>query len=234
MADQTPPSTFIPKKAPAPGVLSRSGGLISFLANIIFVIAVVASVTVFAYDKYLESQIAKMNDDLTAARAALEPELINKLVDADNRLIAANQIIKSHITLSTLFELLQKLTLQNVRFSSFSFGADPTGNGLTIGMKGEARTYATVALQEQIFGQNDNFINPGFSNLDLNDVGNVIFSFRSNIKPDLVSYLNSLGGANPALPPSQVSNSQASSTTATSTPSTSSVTASSTKTSPKP
>ncbi len=211
--DTKPQSSFIPKKPSESGALSRSGGLFPFLADMLFVVALLASVAVFAYDKYLSSEIAKMDVDLSAARTAIQPELINQLVRSDKRIISANTLVDSHVTISSLFELLQSITLQNLQFTSFSFGSGE-GGSLSITMKGEARTYATVALQAKIFNDNENFINPQFSNLDLNDKGDVVFAFKSQINPKIISYVEKLRAGAPipaqapvALPPTSTSTS---------------------------
>ncbi len=201
--DTKPQSSFIPKKPSEAGALSRSGGLFPFLANMLFVVALLASVAVFAYDKYLSAQIGKMDEDLSAARTAIQPELINQLVRSDKRIISATGLVESHVTISSLFELLQSITLQNLQFTSFSFGSGE-GGSLSVTMKGEARTYATVALQAKIFNDNENFINPQFSNLDLNDKGDVVFAFKSQINPKIISYVEKLRAGAPVEAPASV------------------------------
>lgn len=195
--DTKPQSSFIPKKQSEGRAFSSSGGLFPFLASMLFVVALIASVSVFAYEKYLSGQIAKMDQDLSAARTAIQPELINQLVRSDKRIISATELVANHVTVSSFFELLQTITLQNLQFTAFSFGS-AEGGSLTITMKGEARTYATVALQAKIFNDNENFINPQFSNLDLNDKGDVVFSFRSQINPKLISYTEKLNAGSPS------------------------------------
>jgi hypothetical protein len=198
--DTKPQSSFIPKKPSEAGALSRSGGLFPFIANMLFVVALIASVAVFAYDKYLSAQIGKMDEALSAARTAIQPDLINQLVRSDKRVISATQLVESHVTISSFFELLQSITLQNLQFTSFSFGSGEGGT-IAVSMKGEARTYATVALQAKIFNDNENFVNPQFSNLDLNDKGDVVFSFKSQINPKIISYVEKLRDGAPTPTP---------------------------------
>ncbi len=194
MADTQLQSSFIPKKPLVGGALSRSGGLFPFIANTIFVIALISSVGVFAYDKFLENRISKMHDDLNTARLALEPDVINQLTQSDKRLLAANTIVKNHVTLSSFFTFLQSLTLQNIRFTSFSIISNE--KGLIISMKGQARTYAAVALQAKIFADNPQFLNPQFSNLDLDEKGNVTFSFKTGLDSKVISYVQNLSSNN--------------------------------------
>lgn len=215
--DTTPQSSFIPKKTSTGGSFSQSGGLFPFIANTVFTIALIASVGVFAYDKYLQNSISNMDSDLNAARAELQPETIKQLAKSDRRIIAASQIMNNHVTLSSFFELLQSLTLQGVRFTSFSYGPG-TNNATTIVIKGYARTYATVALQAKIFSENENFVNPLFSDLDLNDKGDVVFSMKTGINPKIISYMAQFDAKNQSIPvqnmqPAAMNTQSASSTT---------------------
>ncbi len=186
-------SSFIPKKPVTVGSFSRhSVGLFPFIANIIFVIALMATLLVFVYSKYLEGSISKMETKLTEARISLDPNLINQLYRSDLRIVSSKELVQKHISLSSFFELLQIKVLQNVSFSSFSFNSND-GGSITLLMKGNAKNYATLALQAKEFEQDDNFINPIFSDLTLNDRGEVVFVFKSHLNAKAVSYLTHFG-----------------------------------------
>lgn len=178
----------------------RSIGILSFVCTLIFALAVLASAGVFVYEKYLGGRIANMEESLTAAREALQPSLIQELLREDSRIVAAEQVVQNHVSLSALLELIQSLTLRSVRFTSFEYEIDETNpNLITITMAGEARTYANVALQEKVLADNQNFINPQFSDLDLNERGDITFTLTANINPDAVSYNRIISEQN--LPP---------------------------------
>jgi hypothetical protein len=187
--------SFIPKK-PVVGQTPRShtgGGLFYYIGSTIFTVAVVACVVLFAYQYYLNGQIAKMNLELTQAREALQPELIKALSRSSKRFASAEEILKQHVTVSAFFNVLQKLTLQTVRFSSFAYDMKP--EGIVVTMKGEAKSYATVAQQAKIISEDPAFKSAQFSDLDLNTKGNVIFAMKAVINPATVSYaagINSL------------------------------------------
>ncbi len=185
---EKPQASFIPKKDNTGGFAYKtSGGLFSFFSSLIFIVTLVSSLGVFAYDKYLSGRIARMENNLTLARQSLRPDLIKELSRSDARLVSAKELIDKHITLSSFFEFLQINTLKSVRFNGMSFSKGE-GDTFTVTMKGEARTYATVALQASIFSSDSNLINPQFSDLDLNENGMVVFSFKTGINPKLISY----------------------------------------------
>lgn len=191
-------SSFIPKKPVTSGAFSKhSTGLFPFIADLIFVVALVGTLLVFVYSKYLEGSISKMETSLTEARTSLDPSLINQLYRSDLRIVSIKELIKKHTSLSSFFELLQVKTLQNVSFNSFAFNADDSG-AITLYMKGNAKNYATLALQAKVLELDDNFINPVFSDLNLNDRGEVVFVLKSHLNPKAISYVAHLDDA--ALP----------------------------------
>jgi len=151
------------------------------------VTTILISAGVCGYQKYLEGQIKAMDTDLLAARQALEPDLIKELTRTNDRFIAAEQIISKHEIVSGFFNLLENITLQSVSYSSLSYSANDAGV-IEVNMKGFARSYASVALQAQVYGESKFVRDSIFSDLDLNDVGDVTFTLKAHIDPSAVSY----------------------------------------------
>lgn len=186
-------SSFIPKGPIASTVASLSTGqktreknLFSFLALVIFIISVFLAVGIFGYKFYLKYRIDKMGADLEEARATLEPEAIRELTRLDNRIISTQELVAKHHVLSPLFEFLEVSTPKTVRFSNFRYSM--TEKGLELSMKGEARGYTALALQADIFSKSEYFKDSIFSDLNLNEKGDVNFSFKTIVDPSLVSY----------------------------------------------
>jgi len=173
-----------------------SGGIFYLLAEIIFGFTIIASLGMFGYQKLLETQIGKMQGDLTTATENIEPDLIHQLSKASTRFQSAQEIINKHVTISRLFDLLESLTLQTVRFNDFAYSTDQ-GGAISITMSGEARSYATVALQADIFSKDGSFKSSQFSNLDLNSKGSVVFNFKGRLNPSVISYTKGLQKVTP-------------------------------------
>ncbi len=68
-------------------------------------------------------------------------------------------------------------------------------------MNGTARSFNAVALQSDAFGKSSIFKDPIFSNLNLDQEGDVVFDFSAVIDPVRVSYaalvLNALSNETP-------------------------------------
>ncbi|MEX2013640.1 MAG: hypothetical protein WD897_01875 [Parcubacteria group bacterium] len=212
-------SSFIPKGPIAPtasgvsmGQKTKKKGLFAHLASLIFTASVLLALGVFGYKFYLNYSIEQMGVDLENARATIEPEVIRELTRLDNRIISFKQLVSEHQILSPLFEFLEVSTLKTVRFSDFRYSV--TEKGIELSMMGEARGYAALALQADIFNGSQYFKDSIFSNLSLNDRGDVNFSFKTTVDPSLVSYQREVEriGAPVVVPIETVSTSTATST----------------------
>jgi hypothetical protein len=194
-------TSFIPKKpvVETPKRDVGSGGLFYVISVIIFVFSVVCTVGVFGYMKYVQANIDRMNEELSAARESLQPEVIKEISRVDTRFESAKDLLKTHVLLTAFFDLLESKTLEAVRFTNFSYLMDE-GKKVSVTMKGEAKSYAAVALQSKILSEDKNFKNPQFSDLTINKDGNVIFLFKTNIDPTLLFYSTYTNTSAPAEP----------------------------------
>lgn len=185
-------SSFIPKgPLVSTGTATRtsreaSRSILGTLAVFIFTLAILLSVGVFGYEFYLKANISKMTDNLATAKKSLQPETIKKIADLDSRIISTKDLLENHIVLSPLFDYLENSTLKSVRFTQFGYVT--TEKGLELTMRGQARGYSAVASQSEIFNNSKYFKEPIFADLDLDDKGNVTFSFKAKIDPSIVSY----------------------------------------------
>lgn len=235
-------SSFIPKGPVATtatmnvGAKVKGAGLLGILGLFIFILAFVGAVGLFGYNWYLTSKIARMGESLEEARAALEPETINQIARLDARIVGTRELLDKHVVSSGVFDYLEDATLKSVRFSEFAFTSGGE-KGLSLTMKGQAHGYGSVALQSDIFNKSKFFKNPVFSDLSLDDKGNVVFTFTTSLDPSLVSFKRYLQDENttPVSAPVEAQNvSAVASTTATTTKTTKTTTKSSTTASTTP
>ncbi len=184
-------TSFAPKKAPAYApIVRRTGGhsvnIFAIISIIVFIITVGLAVTVFFYKSHLVSAIGEMDVSLAAARKSFEPEFIAEASRLNARIEAARALLGTHLAVSPFFDILEKKTLENVRFTEFSFSV--VGKMMQVSMTGQAKSFNSVALQSDVFGAEHAFVDPVFGNFTLDDEGNVIFSFEAKIDPDLLLY----------------------------------------------
>ncbi|MCU0660618.1 MAG: hypothetical protein MUD00_03365 [Candidatus Pacebacteria bacterium] len=188
-------TSFIPKKPLAEErvpVKTRSFGLVSLIAGVIFFATLLAGVGVYLYKSSLTSQVAELSTSLARARAAFEPSLVETLQTLDKRLNASKEVLALHTTVSPIFRSLEDLTLKSVRFTKFGYEVDPDTNRITVKMSGTARSYTSIALQSDMLGKNKYFRDVVFSNLQLDAAGNVGFDLGFSVDPAYLNYSNTI------------------------------------------
>ena len=186
-------TSFIPKK---PIIQERvasasSIGLFMIVAIFILFTVLLASGGLYFYKAAKERNISQMQIDLDLARNRFEPERITELELLDRRLRASTEILGKHKTITPIFESLQDITMKTVRYTAFSYTAE-NNSDVTIKLSGVAVGYKSIALQSDIFTENKYLIDPVFSNLTLDDRGNVIFNLDFSVDPSFVDYKQAL------------------------------------------
>jgi len=189
--DQNFQTSFIPKKPMIEqrAVVAQPVSFFLIIALFIFFAVVIGTGGLYFYNGILEKNIIKMENDLNLAKNRFEPSKIVQLQVLDKRLNASTEILSKHIAISPIFKALQDITMKTVSYTKFSYGLDDTKNAkITIKMSGVAVGYKSVALQSDLFTKNKYFIDPVFSNLLLNDKGNVLFDLEFSVDPNFVDY----------------------------------------------
>lgn len=224
-------SSFIPKgsmtTSTTPGsnygstsfpVKGKKRTVLGFIAGFLFTISILTALAVFGYKFYLNYSIENMKIELEAGRASLETETVAEILRFNNRLLASETLVNRHLVVSPLFRFLDTATVKTVRFNDFNFSTEQGEQKVNI--KGEAKNYAALALQADLLNKSDFFTNPVFSDLRLDDKGNVEFSFTASVNTSLLSYKKEIEKL--VVPVATSTATSTRTTTSTSTPSTSS------------
>ena len=199
MAESAKPGTFIPHdtvgsvRAP-----SRGGGLndlILLTAIVLFVASSALGAAVFLYGQFLNSQSASKVTQLQRAEAAFEPSLIHQLTRLDDRMHAADTVLRAHMGPTQFFQALGLATLQTVSFLALDYeNNDP--QHVVVKMQGVAQSVNSIALQADLFSKNGVITNPIFSNIARQADG-VHFDLVANVNPASVSYIALIGNGTP-------------------------------------
>jgi hypothetical protein len=189
-------SSFIPKGPLATqGAISRvhkkEKSFFGIIGTIVFILTLLAAASVFGYAQFLKYRISKMSSDLEAARAAIDPGVIRELTRTDARLRSTQELLSRHVAMSPLFDYLEASTLRSVRLTALGYGGDMR-EGLNLTLKGQARGYASLSLQSDEFAKSVYIKDPIFSDLTLDDKGNVAFSFSAKLDPSMTLFKRDL------------------------------------------
>ena len=188
-------TSFIPKRPVLKESVVSAAPVSIFLIISLFVLFTVLISTggLYFYKGILIKKVADMENTLNLARNRFEASKIFELKAFDKRLIASTDILSKHFTVTPIFDALEKITMKSVRFTKFSYelGAD-SNSAVSVKMSGVAIGYRSIALQSDLFAKNKNLIDPIFSNLTLNDNGNVVFDLNFSVNPAFVNYKQTL------------------------------------------
>ncbi len=176
-------SSFIPQAPITPvrtETRQRGGGFDFFIlfALVIFVASATLAVGVFLYSQFLSTSAASKLAQLERAKQAFEPALIRDLTRLDDRMRAADVVLSAHVAPTTMFRLLEELTLQTVSFSSFDYSSGI--EGAEVSMKGVAQSVNSIALQADLLSKSGIISNPIFSNIN-RQVDGVHFDFSASV-----------------------------------------------------
>lgn len=184
-------TSFIPKQPlndDAPHHTSAAS-LFFLFSFILFMASLAAAGAVFIYGSVINSNITKGEHDLNANKNAFDPNTIKEITRLNDRVNAADALLKHHKSVSTLFQVLGNTTLKTVRFSDFSY--TDADDKISLSMTGQAFNYETVALQAKAFTDptlKNVFRSPIFGGLNLDQQGNVAFTFKTGVDSFLVDY----------------------------------------------
>jgi hypothetical protein len=181
-------TSFIPKKnLDGPRRDNVTGSGFALFVGILATIVSVALVGgVYAYEAYLQSAIGRKEEQLRQQRDAFAPEVIRDMSRLSTKLSVADRLLRDHVAVSEIFNLLQQVTLKTIQFNTFNFGSGQDGVHVTL--QGQGLSFSSVALQADEFARNPNFSDTMFSNFALDSRGNVTFSVSTLVNPRLISY----------------------------------------------
>lgn len=189
-------TSFIPKRttiATAPYATAKSSAVSFFnvIAIVVFLSTIAGAVGVFAFKGLLANQIVEKRAMLEKAQGAFEPDFIKKMVRLNDRITHARELLDNHVAVSPLFEVIENSTLRTVRFKDFKYFLEDA-QSVKLTMRGEARNFASIVLQSDQFGKNKYLRDQLFADFNLDQVGNVGFTFTAGVDRSLVSHKNTL------------------------------------------
>lgn len=184
-------TSFIPKKPLTEDkvITERPVSIVTLLATVVFFATLVAGVGAYGYKVILTKQVKGMSESLDLAKNAFEPTLLADLQVLEKRINASQEILTNHIAVSPIFRSLQDLTLKSIRFTKFNYNLAKDGS-IEVKMSGLSPNYnyITLALQSDVLAKNKYINNPVFSNLNLDEKGNVTFDLAFSVDSSFVRY----------------------------------------------
>jgi hypothetical protein len=173
------------------------------VAVILFVVSIGAVGGAYFWKSYLKTANETYKSDLAKMEEKFDIKLIEKLKAKNIQIDTGKRLVNNHVALSSVFEIIQKMTVSDVRFNSMDIKGTPENTSkYTMSLKGVGRNLATVAFQAQVFSDLASFgldklvKNPMISSPALEPSGAVSFGISADIERGIVSYKNLVSGNN--------------------------------------
>lgn len=171
------------------------------MAVIIFIISVGAVGGAYFWKSYLKSANEQYKIDLAKMEEKFDINLIKKLKAKNIQIDSAKRLISNHVALSQAFDIVQRMTVADVRFSTMDFKGDSESGGkYVLNIKGQGKNLATVAFQSDVladlakYGLDGVIKNPIISSPTLELSGAVSFGLTADLDKGSVSYTKSVTG----------------------------------------
>lgn len=173
------------------------------IATVLFILALASAGGAYAYKQYLISAQDTYKKDLATREQQFNIDLIEQLKGENVKIDLARQLLSNHLALSQIFDIIGRLTAENVRFMSMDLSVPKAVNdGVKISLQGYGTSFSAVAFQSDVLNQLDQYglrrvvKNPILSNPALGSNGAVSFGFAATVDPGSLSYEKSVLPAN--------------------------------------
>jgi len=190
-------TSFIPRGPVTPqssqSAYSSGGGSFNIgksLSVIVLILTILVSGGLFAYEMRVKQNVESLKVKLVGAKALFDSPENQKVLLASSQLKSIQELLTKHIVVSPLFELLEEQTLPTVRLSDFEFKRESTGVSVLI--KVESQSYASLAQQAKIFSEVAYFKDLTAGEIALSDTGTVTTTFTAILDPELLMYSKQL------------------------------------------
>lgn len=207
-------TSFIPKKqnlSPVNGIISNGTvkkatkttgeSIFMLIAVILFVISVAGIAGAYFWKLYLTSASEIFKKELANKETQFQIDVIEKLKAINFQIDFAKNTLRNHVAVSRVFEIVQKLAVDNVRFTSMDFkGGSVDSGAMTVNIKGYGKDLPSIAFQSDVLGQLDDYRlekvikNPILSSPITNANGTVSFDLSFQVDASVLSYEKSVNG----------------------------------------
>ncbi len=167
------------------GHISRSQesvGIFMVAGILIFIFSISTLAGLIFYKQYLTKQKEIIAQEIKKKEKEFNQADIQEWARTAEAIDLAKQILANHRYISNVFAFIQKNTLPDVRYSKFSFDAEK--KAITLGA--EAKSYAAMAQQRQVFISNPAIISAAVGDFNLDKIGKVLFLVDLIVNPSLL------------------------------------------------
>lgn len=205
-------TSFIPKKpipstvggsmgVPMPPHKRHSSSLFMTIAVFAFILSLLAVGGSYLYKSFLLNQRVAYEKELKVREKQFNVDLIENLKRQNIKIDVANQLLRNHLAVSQIFDIIGQFTSENVRFLSMDLTSPQNQTeDMKISLRGYGTNFVAVAFQSDVLGQLEDYglrkivKNPIISDPSKGQDSRVSFGFSASIDPTALSYQRSVSG----------------------------------------
>jgi hypothetical protein len=190
-------NTGAPKKPQVHGT-----SLFMAIAIFLFVASLGALGGAYFWKYYLTTANTKYKEVLASREKQFNIDLIEKLKAINFQIDSAKKLVSSHIAMSSIFSILESITIADVRFLNLDVKSPAENSGnLTINIRGYGKNLPAVAFQSDVvsdlsqFGLAKVVRNSALRDPVLEANGTVSFNFTAEVDGPSMTYKRALSGS---------------------------------------
>lgn len=203
--------SFIPKKplVKTGEMRSRPISLALFISLAIFFVTLATYGGLYFYNNTLENGLKEKIKELELEKIKADPSgTIAKAEELQAKIGSVEDLLDRHVSPSSVFNLLQEITLKNITLNSFSIEKTEKGStskivgsamssavnssGFTVNVKGKASSYSSLAYQSDVLKkeieEKQRIVSFSVGNISLDESSNVLFSLNIELDPVFLLY----------------------------------------------
>jgi hypothetical protein len=182
-------SSFIPKGPMTEEKVfqKKKVGVFGVLAIFLLIISIAGSAGMYVYKGMVQSDITSLESQMASAEKSINQKSIKDMAAFSKKLEIMKTLVTNHEVIAGFLNLMSSSTVSTVQFTGLSYSQDKDGS-LAVSLKGKATSYASVALQEDVFSRDKHISEINFSNLSLTDDGMVSFDLTMSVDSKISVY----------------------------------------------
>jgi hypothetical protein len=187
-------TSFIPKKpltTTVSGYKTKSS-LLTIIMVAIFLATIGAGVGIFLYKLAVQKQIELQVDSLKKSKEEFDPKFLKEATRLNTRIVTVKKLFDIHQAPIAIFDLIEKVTLQTIRYNSFKYSKLKDGKEISIEASGIGVGYPSIILQSDELGKTGSLKDTVFTSSEKTDDGVVSFSLKGKVDAAIVLYRKTL------------------------------------------
>ena len=165
--------------------------ILTLISYLIFIVALLITGASYIFISVFEKKVAEREQLIAQYQETFKPEIVEGLVSFGNRSVVVNELLKSRIKVTDIFEEVEKSVINNSRITALTISISKHTYSVDVSIDQVTSDYEKVIQQIRSYNGSELFQNFELSGVnkinDLNSNEKVSFNVRKNFPLDLLN-----------------------------------------------